>query len=264
MSWVFLVLTALQPSCAAVSMMTGTQEPDIANIHLGDHRSSVEKLLGAPLWSPGIADGVSYEVYQWEIERQPELGKASFALFADYLSLGLFEMTLKDVEEFECHKQIAVGYDEQGRVYSVSPDTWYACEPGPCKRMRSRMPADSSVPPAARPPSVRSSDHSGEAMATLEVDSYIHKVIVDGQPRSERDIALPAGLHSIAYATELGGSIMLGPMLQRYRANFEGVELLAGRVYRLQTERFYFWGGRADVFWLEDVESKETLGCAVP
>jgi len=262
--WVFLALAAFLQGCTAVSMMTGTKEPDITGIRPGDQRSSVEKLLGKPLWSPGMAHGVSYVVYEWEIEREAEPGKASLALFLDYLSLGAFEKVLADAGEFECVKQIAVGYDEHGRVHSVSPDTWYACEPGPCRRMRHLVPADSGVHSDARPPSMVSSEHAGEAIATLEVQRSIDEVIVDGQKHSERIITLAAGPHSVTYATVLGGSIMLGPMLQGYQASFDDMELLAGRLYRLQTKRFYFWGGRTDVFWLEDADSKETLACAGP
>jgi hypothetical protein len=43
------------------------------------------------------------------------------------------------------------------------------------------------------------------------------------------------------------------------------VELLPGRRYRLKSGRFYVWGrNRIDVFWVEDVDSGETLqasGC---
>jgi len=192
---------------------------------------------------------------------QPVLGTAG--LFLDYITLGMLEANLVDVKQFEPVKQLTIAYDEQDRVRVVS-QPWLVTTVGPCRRMRSILPADSGVPLATRPLSVTDQSGFQSQVASLEVDRQIN-VAIDGRQVDGRFVELSPGRHTLSYNAELGGSVMYGASLLSYKNIFADFELLSGRTYRLKRERFYPGiGNRVDIFWIEDTDSGETLKCSWP
>ena len=261
--WAPVALMLLLSGCYATSVIVGVREPDLTSIQTGDQRSRVESMLGKRLWRPGLADGLTYDIYQFEAGRPARPLFGAMGLGLDVLSMGIMEFNTKDLRKFAPAKQVAVAYDEQDRVRFVSPP-WLVKTDGPCKRLRSHLPADSGVPSTARPSPGVHLDGSASEVATLELDSQI-QVTIDGRKIEGRVVELPPGRHTVDYSAALGGSILYGAILLSYDDILADVELVPGRRYRLKRDRLYpGYQQRADVFWIEDVESGETLHCAWP
>jgi hypothetical protein len=259
-----LVLMLLLSGCSATSLMVGVREPDFGRIQIGGTRHQVEQVLGRRLWRAGSADSLIYDVYQYKTRRPAKPLWGVMALGFDVYSLGLTEFLFKDAGQFAPVKQVSVAYNEQNRVRFVS-HTWLVPEDivGPCRRMRALFPADSAVPPTARPTPTDRPPGTASDVAILERNRAFHTRI-DGHKLERRLVELPPGRHAVDFHASVYGSILVGPMHRSYDVSTE-VELLPGRRYRLKSGRFYVWGGdRIDVFWIEDVGSGETLqasGC---
>ncbi len=112
--WAPVILILLLSGCAATSMMVGSSEPDLTRIHLTDQRSQVERILGKRQWRLGSADEflLTYDVYQYDVERpaRPFVGVIELGL--DVISLGTLEFNVADVRKFTIVKQVAVAYDD--------------------------------------------------------------------------------------------------------------------------------------------------------
>ena len=257
-SWTAVLAALLLAGCAATRIATGVREPDLAKIQPGDPRSKVEQIREDTLWRADSAEGLVYNIYQFDRGQSPAPHWGAFMLLVDMYTFGLSELQQAGAhEQFGRVKQVAVTYDEEGRVQSVSAP-WEVPEGvfGPCRRMRSLIPKDAGVPPSARPPLP---DGATEA-TILEIDGRV-EATVDGRKVEGRSVTLPPGHHRVDYEATVGGSAMLGPMSTTHRGSAE-VELLPGRRYRLDTTRFRGWGARADLFWIEDVDSGETVFCS--
>lgn len=259
--WMPLVLVPLLSGCFAASSMVGVREPDLTRIQNAGQRSEVEKVLGKSLWRPGSAKGLSYEIYQFKSAKPPNPLLGTVTLGMDYITLGMMELNVKDLKYFAPVKQLAVAYDGRDRVRSVSRP-WSVETAEPARRMRRLIPKDSGVPANARPSSIVQRDGSNPKAATLKWDRDV-KVAVDGRGLEGQMAELKPGRHSVSYKAEFGGSVMYGAMVLSYDKTFSGVEMLAGRHYQLKNKRFYPGvGARVDIFWIEDVDSGETLGCS--
>lgn len=258
-----VLLILVLSGCAAKTELIGIKEPDLTKIRPKNHRIQVERILGKRLWHLGTADGLTYDIYQYDAEHPARPVAGIFILGVDYFFLGMPEGVFHDsLTQFQDVKQVAVAYDEQDYVRFISKP-WEVPAPGPCRRMRCLLPADSNVPLDARPsPMVQEGGVVSET-ATLEIDKKIH-VIIDGRKIEERVVELSPGHHAVSFSSELGGSFMLGSMSLSYDGMSTDVELLPGRRYRVKTKRYHGWGTRADAFWIEDVDSGETLYCAWP
>lgn len=257
------VLAALLlAGCTATRTAVGVREPDLAAIQPGDPRSKVERILDDPLWRAGSADGLTYEIYQFKKGEPPAPLGGATVLFLDIFTFGLLELEQAGAhEKFGPVKQVAVAYDAEGRVRSVSapwdvPEGVY----GPCRRMRSLIPEDLGVAPTERPSPVAAPADAAAKVAVLEVDGAV-EASVDGRKVAGGSVTLPPGRHRVDYEATVGGSAILGSMITTHRGSAE-VELLPGRRYRLDTTRLRGWNARADLFWIEDVDSDETLYCS--
>lgn len=250
------------PGCAATSMTLGVSEPEVSAIQLGQTRGQVEKILGERLWRLGSSEGVTYDIYQFEKAQRarPVAGLATFLM--DYITLGLFEGMVADCKEGEWVKQIGIGYDDGDTVRFVS-EPWGVGGGGPCRRMRSLVPAASGLPLNAKPAPVADPERRASERATLEIESGINVLIDDRRVDGPR-VDLRAGRHTLSHDTVLGGSVMYGATIFRKADTFADLHFAAGRLYRLQTERFYCVNDRVIVFWLDDVDSGEVLACSLP
>jgi hypothetical protein len=258
-----VALILVLSGCAATSEFVGVREPDLNKIQMADQRSQVEQMLGKRLWRLGSTEGSTYDVYQYKAAQPARPGFGVFALIMDTLTLGMIEYNAAEAKKFWPVKQVAVAYDEQDRVRFLS-QPWSVSAMGPCRRMRSIIPAISGVPSTVRPSTVAHQIGAASAVAVLELDKQIH-VAIDGHKIEGQVVELPPGRHAVSYSANLGGSVLYGAMILTYDNTFDDVELLPGRHYRLKRERFYpGWEARADAFWIEDVDSAETLQCAWP
>jgi hypothetical protein len=241
--WMWVVSVVLLSGCAATSMIVGVHEPNLSRIQPTDQRSQVEKTLGERLWRAGSADGLTYEIYQYEEARpaHPILGTIGLGL--DVLSFGVLEAEAGDARQlFAPVKQVAVTYDDQDRVVSLSRP-WSVDAVGPCRRMRSLLPADSGVPPTAQPAPRADRTASASRVATLKF-AWLDRgfvMSIDGRKPEARVLELAAGLHKV---------------------NDAAVELLPGRLYRMKSDLFIPQPGESvTIVWIEDTESGETLHC---
>lgn len=237
--WMQAVSALLLSGCAATSTMVGVREPDLSQIKPADQRSHVERILGDRLWRAGSDDTFTYDIYEYKEARSPRPVFGATWLSLDFLSFG-FMPSARGIDEYSWPvKQIAVAYDGQDRVHSIS-QPWSVHEGPPCRRMRIHLPANAGVPSTVRPSSPTSA--SAAEAAVIKIDWLLGMAVeVDGRHPDGRVVGLPAGFHNV---------------------NGADVELLSGRVYRWTSERFTV--GYRDylrVFWIEDVESGETLHC---
>lgn len=248
-AWIVVALSLLLLGCHATSLMIGVSEPSLANIQLGDNRSKAEWILGKPLWRVGVADGLTYDIYQYPVARsaQPVLGAAGLVI--DAFSLGMLGLT-SDPEEFEPVKQIGVAFDGEDRVRFVSMP-WMVSYPGACKRMRSNLPLNSGIPTTVKPIPRANTINSSSTLATLELVSPTHAKL-DGRGVDGPVIEISAGRHTLSYY-EFGN-----------KSGFDftvvlDVEFLPGRIYRLDSKTFSSY---THVAWVEDVDSGEVLQCS--
>jgi hypothetical protein len=247
--FVIMALATLLSGCAPTKKMFGVSEPNIAEIKPGVARSDVDKILGERLWHVGVAEGLIYDIYQFESEQdaQPILGVVGIGL--DIFSFGAldFQHHPRDITPA---KQVAVAYDVQGRVTFVSK-AWIVTTVGPCRRQRSRLLADSGIPVDARPePMPGLSSDSAALTSQLGIYFWISSetITVDGHEYKESVVSLPPGRHEVTY----------------YSGAVADVELFPGRFYRLNSENFAGFARARRFYFIEDVDSREVLHCVPP
>jgi hypothetical protein len=251
--WLLLFLIPLLISCRAVSTIAGVREPNLDKFKQAGNRFQVEKVLGQPIWSPGSADGLNYEVYQFRPAEpaRPTRGAVIFAV--DALTLGLMEFNISRMDPSRAVKQVAVAYDARDEVRSVSKDWlvsdgWMMDTPGPGPRSRSSLPAEAGVPATAHPaPLARPDDPEGQS-AILEWGMFFH-VTVDGEPLPGRKARLKPGSHLVEYRHQTEHDVLAR------------VDLWPGRAYYLMAEFPNNTAGIPGHSWIEDEDSHEILWC---
>ncbi len=257
-SWGSAAAVVVLSGCTATSALMGVSEPGVNAVEVGQPREVVETILGKRLWRLGSAEGRTYDIYQYRASRSSRPVLAGGVLLADYLTLGLFEAmaweACRDKEEVEDVKQIGVGYDERDHAVFVS-QPWVVHGGGPCRPMRSLVPADAGLPVNAKPAPAGDLDRRPSQPARLELDKKVN-VTVDGRDVHDRAVELAPGRHSLSYDAVLKDYIP-------YEGTFADLELLPGRLYRLKTERVSC-GQLIDIFWVEDADSGEVLVCSQP
>jgi hypothetical protein len=224
-------------------MIAGTKEPDLTKIQEGSSRAQVEKMLGKPLWQPGVADGLNFEVYQYRAAQPANPAGGAGLLAVDTPSLGIGEYNMRDTVASAPGKQIAIGYDDHDQARFRSAP-WSVQGPPPCRRMRSLLPPHSGVPATARPPALSTGTNGPGESATL-VPGRV-ELQVDGRVVADRSVELSPGHHKLSYRSGNDNS-----------GTFD-IEVLSGRLYRLESHRYY---ASVDFYYIEDVASHETLQC---
>jgi hypothetical protein len=226
-------------------VMVGVNEPDLSEVTPGIHRLEAEKILGERLWHVGVADGLSYNIYQYEVGQpaRPIFGAVSYVM--TFLSLGVMERVMSDGLNFGPVKQVAVGYDGKDRVVSVSR-SWSieSTIVGPCRRQRYLLPTDSGVPDATRPGSA--TGFYASLPSSLKGSARV-KATVNGQKLQRKNVMLPPGRHEVSY----GGRVAI-------------VDLLPGRHYRLERKSVMGHERSRPFLWIEDIDSREVLHCILP
>jgi hypothetical protein len=238
--------------CAAKSELLGYSEPDVTQIHAGDPRHRVERTLGGRLWRAGSADELTYDIYQFKAHRpaRPLLG--AFLVALDYGTAGIAELYIHNDSERDDAapvRQVAVAFDETDRVRFVS-QPWYVTGYGPCRRMRSVLPADSGVPPSTHPAPISGRAISAFDVAHLEID-WGMSANIDGRKPERRTLDLPPGTHAVTSSE--------GP-----NTIASDIEFLPGRRYRLKYEHMLtqlLKELETDFLWIEDADSGEVLRC---
>ncbi len=258
------LLLAMAPAagCTVVRCLLGADEPDLAAIKLGASREDAESHLGGRLWSPGSADGLTYEVYQYDVER-PSLPLMAFAaLCIDVITLGFAEYGLAHAREFAPFKQVAVGYDGKDKVRFVSqPWTVADNKIGPGRRTRAALASGAAL--AARPEPGGDKSVRASHFAVLDLGSW-GGVTIDGRKAGGRRVELLPGFHRIKAEQEIMVPGRLLPSFPDYKVVAD-VELIAGHAYRADLKLFRGWPhGKAHVFWIEDLGTGEVLYCAWP
>lgn len=256
--WGLAAAVALLSGCAATSTLLGVSEPEVSAIKVGQPREAVERILGGRLWRLGSAEGRTYDVYQYKASRSSRPVLATALFIGDYFTLGLFEAltwdACRDKEKVEDVKQIGVGYDERDHAVFVS-QPWVVHGGGPCRPMRSLVPADSGLPVNAKLAPAGDPYRRLSQPATLELDEKVN-VTVDGRDVHGKAVELAPGRHSLSYDAVLKDYIP-------YEGTFADLEFLPGRLYRLKKERVNC-GQLIDIFWVEDADSGEVLVCSQP
>jgi len=246
--WLSLILIPVLFGCKAVSTTTGVREPDLTFLQHAERRVQVEKVLGRREWTPGSADGLTYEIYQFRAAQpsRPVLGAVILAV--DALSFGSMEIGLRDANDFKPVKQVAVGYDDQDMVRFVSKE-WLVDTPGPLRRMRSVLPKEANIPELARPvPQPRQSDPAGQI--TILERELLTKVEVDGSPLKGHQAKLEPGPHTVDYSVGLtrGHGV---------------IKMLPGRSYYIRSHHYITgYHTTGDLIWIEDQGSDEVLHCS--
>jgi hypothetical protein len=221
--WMQVASVLLLAGCTATSTMVGVREPDLTRIKPDDQRSQVEKILGERLWRAGSADGVTYDIYQYEAARPADPGHGAAQLLQGILTFGATAAQRADAKAISApFKQLAVAYDARDRVRFVS-QPWSVNSPKPCRGMRSLLPADSGVPSNARPSPLADRTSSASESATLTWSWGNRGFVkgIDGHKPEERVVELRPGLHKVqlaAYLNEENVDVELLPS-RRYRVN---------------------------------------------
>jgi len=234
--------------------MVGHRAPDVGSIVPGVTRADAERMLGVRLCRLGVADAVTYDVYQFDASRPANPAAGAAVMLADLFTLGLMETTPRAHRRAWPVRQVAIGYDDTNRIRFVSK-AWAGTSTD-CGCMRSRFPSDTGIPATAIPAPL-----AGAATldATFAWDSAF-TVIVDGHSVAGNPTRLSAGTHEIEFRSSLRGSFMYGASGNGY-AIYADVTLQAGRAYRLEHEPYSVASGTRDVFWIRDTESNEVLHC---
>ncbi|HXZ97377.1 MAG TPA: hypothetical protein VEG37_10100 [Burkholderiales bacterium] len=237
-----LIGISMVTGCAAISTMVGHSEPDPTKIQAGDTRDQAESVLGKRLWRPGSADGLTCDIYEYEVEQPADPASGALMLVLDVLSGGAPEFLALAGKNLT-REQVVVAYDEQDRVRFVSKPWTVDGTVSQCSRRRSLLPADSGVCSTARPSPMDQPAGAASGVTVLELDRGV-RAWVDGRKTEGRVVKLSPGHHTLNYP---------------YGVSAE-VELFPGRLYCLKTEEH----SSADLFWIEDVQSGETLRCDWP
>jgi len=255
LNWVAFVPVVLLCGCAATSIMRGATEPDFSKVQPADKRSHVESALGERLWRVGSADGVTYDIYQYEADRpaQPLRGAGFFV--AEAITFGTEELELGLFRESWPIKQVAVGYDAQDRVRFVS-SPWSVNAAPPCRRMRSLLPSNSGIPSTAHPSPMADPGAPASELAIVRIGWGYRGIglTVDGHKADKRVFELSPGHHKVNAE----------PTSILHTGSDADVELFAGRFYSLKSDSYMTPSEFVDFYWIEDVDSGETIHCFDP
>lgn len=238
-------MATLLSGCTAVKTMVGVNEPDLEKIGIGVPRAAVEKTLGKCLWYVGEADGLSYNIYQFENEKPAKPVSGVLIMGLDYITLGTMELGLRHSRDFGQAKQVAVAYDHKNQVAFVSKP-WPAQDIGPCRRQRFLIPKDSGIPTTAHPAPLIGLNDSVLNTAILD-DADLEVKTIDGHVPEEAIIELQPGHHKV-----------------KHHGYVATVEFFPGRHYRMDHESFYGVARSRPFYFIEDVDSRETLMCLNP
>lgn len=256
MAWIVFALSLVLFGCRATSVIVGVSEPSVTKIRLGDQRTKAEEVLGKPLWHVGVADGLTYEIYQYAAARpaQPEMAPLILLLYP--LTMGALELVFHDAKEFDPVKQIGVAYDAENHVHFVS-EPWIVSDLGACRRMRSLIPVDSGIPVAAKP-LLQHEQILTPVRLHLINPGY---VTLDRRGTDGPVINVAPGRHTLRYAVcnSMKGWGPLSSMKGPCREVVFEFDLLPGRTYHLKREDYW---GPATVAWLEDIDSGEVIQCS--
>lgn len=239
-----IIVTVFLSGCTPVKMMVGVNEANPAEVKTGTRRPDVEHILGKCLWHVGVADGLSYNIYQFEREQPAKPVAGIFGLGLDYITLGSFEL-MAHPREFGQAKQVAVAYDRENRVAFVSIP-WPARDIGPCRRQRYLLPENSGIPDTARPIPLNSLDGSILNTAIL-YDKDLEIETIDGHVPEEDVIELLPGRHEV-----------------KHHGYVAMVTFFSGRHYRMEHESFYGYARFKPFYFIVDMDSDETMFCLNP
>ncbi|MCB1831947.1 MAG: outer membrane protein assembly factor BamE [Geminicoccaceae bacterium] len=115
-----LLLVASLTGCSVGMAMSGSENPDLAQVRPGATRGEVELQLGSPVKSHFDDDGDRTDVYIYEIGNEPSAGRAIGHGVMDVLTLGLWEIVGTPVEGFQGEKfNLTVRYDKDDVVRSI-------------------------------------------------------------------------------------------------------------------------------------------------
>ena len=251
---VTIVLAIFLPGCAATKTTIGIDGPDFTKIKPGTQRIDAEKILGKRLWHVGVADGLNYDIYQFEAEQNADPMLGAIILGLDFISLGSFELELNDPLNFMRVKQVALAYDDQDRVAYVSNPWLLDKEVGPCRRQRYLLQL-AGVTTKPRPEPLTGLALSSPSNAKLDMDiPWNEKIVasVDGHELEDSSVELPSGHHEVKVDYDGG------------RTDTATVELLPGRFYRLKLKKIYGYARMHPFYLIEDVNSGEVLHCVPP
>lgn len=248
---VIVALSILLSGCVATKVMVGISEPNLAEIKPLDKRSKAEKILGKRLWHVGVADGLTFDIYQYEEDKPPRPSLGVLVLVMEFITFGIGELQDKQPPWLLTPvKQVAVAYDGQDRVVFVSTP-WPVEAVGPCRRQRYLIPADYGVPVTASPEPLIGLARSTPNTAKLELQGHLfgwYPVSVDGHEFKEKVVELPSGKHEISD-----------------RGVVANVELMPGRLYRMNSKLFSEYNKKSKwIHFIEDVNSGEALHCVPP
>lgn len=248
--FVIMALAMILSGCFPTKTMFGVNEPNLAELKPGTNRSEVEKNLGERLWHVGVAEELTYDVYQFESEQPAKPISGVLILAFDFFLLGGPELGYHP-RDLNPAKQVAVAYDSLDQVVFVSKPWSVEFVRGPCRRKRSLLPADSGVPATARPKVVIELAGSTPSTARMEMDFWdpwgVAIIRVDDYEYNKKSIELSPGSHKVE---------IYGPG--------ETIELLSGRIYRIKNESFVGYERSHPFRFIEDVESREVLQCVPP
>jgi hypothetical protein len=271
------ILIPLLTGCSTTSLFLGVKEPDLTMLPHAENRREVERILGKRLWNAGSADGLTYDVYQFDVAKpaKPLEGLEMLRWEAIFL--------IPEIDAFfstkcEPAKQVAVTYDEEDGVHFVSRP-WLAEGCGPQRRMRSGLPADSGVPEGA---CLLSKLRAGSVQKAttlqwprLPAGYGFRNVIIDGRTTEGHMLELSPGHHTITATIKINHG-------DHHTATFTDIELLSGRSYNLEWLHIHWVGDRdgnyhthtfndldrrsynskwSSIFWIEDRDSMEALAC---
>jgi hypothetical protein len=231
----------------ATHLIVGAREPELAQLQPAQQRSQVEAVLGHRLWNAGVADGLTYDIYQFKAHQPMRPISGTFLLGLDFFTAGITEFNLADVKNFAPVKQLAVTYDTQDRVRHISAP-WFVETAEPSRRLRSLVPPNAGIPTNAYPSPLTTGTGTNPmtAIVNFPIFTGLFNTLpaqLDGRKIQGHTATVTAGWHTIDYNT-LSARVKLYP----------------GRVYRLVEERYYpAMDTAVTIDWIEDVNSNETL-----
>lgn len=115
-----VIVSIYLSGCSVGMALSGSEEPNLSVIKIGEQRSIVELEMGSPEEMATDEEGCAVCVYKYELGNEPSTGRAVGHAAMDVLTFGLWEIVGTPVEGVAGEeKEITIVYDLDGKVKSV-------------------------------------------------------------------------------------------------------------------------------------------------